>query len=227
MKIIYNKAIKKIENIKLFLFDLDGTILDSLKIWNDIDLLFFKNHNLIMGEDYHIAIAPLTLEETATYTKNTYKLDIDEEQIMKEWSDLAIKEYAENVNLKKGVKEFLDYLKNKNVHLAIATSCNEEMFKPCLERYGIVSYFEHFYTSQNLKINKSNTNFFKEILNEYKIEPDQILFFEDSLASMKCAKSLGFNVVAVMDKKWEKQKEEIIASSDDQIEDFSQFILNR
>lgn len=218
---------KKIENIKLFLFDLDGTILDSLKIWNDIDLLFFKNHNLIMGEDYHIAIAPLTLEETATYTKNTYKLDIDEEQIMKEWSDLAIKEYAENVNLKKGVKEFLDYLKNKNVHLAIATSCNEEMFKPCLERYGIVSYFEHFYTSQNLKINKSNTNFFKEILNEYKIEPDQILFFEDSLASMKCAKSLGFNVVAVMDKKWEKQKEEIIASSNDQIEDFSQFILNR
>lgn len=218
---------KKIENIKLFLFDLDGTILDFLKIWNDIDLLFFKNHNLIMGEDYHIAIAPLTLEETATYTKNTYKLDIDEEQIMKEWSDLAIKEYAENVNLKKGVKEFLDYLKNKNVHLAIATSCNEEMFKPCLERYGIVSYFEHFYTSQNLKINKSNTNFFKEILNEYKIEPDQILFFEDSLASMKCAKSLGFNVVAVMDKKWEKQKEEIIASSDDQIEDFSQFILNR
>lgn len=218
---------KKIENIKLFLFDLDGTILDSLKIWNDIDLLFFKNHNLIMGEDYHIAIAPLTLEETATYTKNTYKLDIDEEQIMKEWSDLAIKEYAENVNLKKGVKEFLDYLKNKNVHLAIATSCNEEMFKPCLERYGIVSYFEHFYTSQNLKINKSNTNFFKEILNEYKIEPDQIFFFEDSLASMKCAKSLGFNVVAVMDKKWEKQKEEIIASSDDQIEDFSQFILNR
>lgn len=218
---------KKIENIKLFLFDLDGTILDSLKIWNDIDLLFFKNHNLIMGEDYHIAIAPLTLEETATYTKNTYKLDIDEEQIMKEWSDLAIKEYAENVNLKKGVKEFLDYLKNKNVHLAIATSCNEEMFKPCLERYGIVSYFEHFYTSQNLKINKSNTNFFKEILNEYKIEPDQILFFEDSLASMKCAKFLGFNVVAVMDKKWEKQKEEIIASSDDQIEDFSQFILNR
>lgn len=218
---------KKIENIKLFLFDLDGTILDSLKIWNDIDLLFFKNHNLIMGEDYHIAIAPLTLEETATYTKNTYKLDIDEEQIMKEWSDLAIKEYAENVNLKKGVKEFLDYLKNKNVHLAIATSCNEEMFKPCLERYGIVFYFEHFYTSQNLKINKSNTNFFKEILNEYKIEPDQILFFEDSLASMKCAKSLGFNVVAVMDKKWEKQKEEIIASSDDQIEDFSQFILNR
>ena len=218
---------KKIENIKLFLFDLDGTILDSLKIWNDIDLLFFKNHNLIMGEDYHIAIAPLTLEETATYTKNTYKLDIDEEQIMKEWSDLAIKEYAENVNLKKGVKEFLDYLKNKNVHLAIATSCNEEMFKPCLERYGIVSYFEHFYTSQNLKINKSNTNFFKEILNEYKIEPDQILFFEDSLASMKCAKSLGFNVVAVMDKKWEKQKEEIIATSDDQIEDFSQFILNR
>lgn len=218
---------KKIENIKLFLFDLDGTILDSLEIWNDIDLSFFKNHNLIMGEDYHIAIAPLTLEETATYTKNTYKLDIDEEQIMKEWSDLAIKEYAENVNLKKGVKEFLDYLKNKNVHLAIATSCNEEMFKPCLERYGIVSYFEHFYTSQNLKINKSNTNFFKEILNEYKIEPDQILFFEDSLASMKCAKSLGFNVVAVMDKKWEKQKEEIIASSDDQIEDFSQFILNR
>lgn len=218
---------KKIENIKLFLFDLDGTILDSLKIWNDIDLLFFKNHNLIMGEDYHIVIAPLTLEETATYTKNTYKLDIDEEQIMKEWSDLAIKEYAENVNLKKGVKEFLDYLKNKNVHLAIATSCNEEMFKPCLERYGIVSYFEHFYTSQNLKINKSNANFFKEILNEYKIEPDQILFFEDSLASMKCAKSLGFNVVAVMDKKWEKQKEEIIASSDDQIEDFSQFILNR
>lgn len=218
---------KKIENIKLFLFDLDGTILDSLKIWNDIDLLFFKNHNLIMGEDYHIAIAPLTLEETATYTKNTYKLDIDEEQIMKEWSDLSIKEYAENVNLKKGVKEFLDYLKNKNVHLAIATSCNEEMFKPCLERYGIVSYFEHFYTSQNLKINKSNANFFKEILNEYKIEPDQILFFEDSLASMKCAKSLGFNVVAVMDKKWEKQKEEIIASSDDQIEDFSQFILNR
>ena len=218
---------KKIENIKLFIFYLDGTILDSLEIWNDIDLLFFKNHNLIMGEDYHIAIAPLTLEETATYTKNTYKLDIDEEQIMKEWSDLAIKEYAENVNLKKGVKEFLDYLKNKNVHLAIATSCNEEMFKPCLERYGIVSYFEHFYTSQNLKINKSNTNFFKEILNEYKIEPDQILFFEDSLASMKCAKSLGFNVVAVMDKKWEKQKEEIIASSDDQIEDFSQFILNR
>lgn len=218
---------KKIENIKLFLFDLDGTILDSLEIWNDIDLLFFKNHNLIMGEDYHIAIAPLTLEETATYTKNTYKLDIDEEQIMKEWSDLAIKEYAENVNLKKGVKEFLDYLKNKNVHLAIATSCNEEMFKPCLERYGIVSYFEHFYTSQNLKINKSNANFFKEILNEYKIEPDQILFFEDSLASMKCAKSLGFNVVAVMDKKWEKQKEEIIASSDNQIEDFSQFILNR
>ena len=124
------------------IFDLDGTLLDSMYVWHAVDERFFAERGLTLTPDYAKAIAGMSYRETALYTKKRYGLPEPWEEIVQIWTRMAEREYRENVRLKPGAEAYLKALKARGVRLAVATAMPPGLFKPCLEHRGIAGLFD-------------------------------------------------------------------------------------
>ena len=95
------------ENFKGAIFDLDGTVLDSMGLWKKVDELFFTSRNMPVPEGYVQTISPMGTIGAANYTKETFGIKESIEEIIAEWQETAKREYSENVSLKPYAKEFI------------------------------------------------------------------------------------------------------------------------
>ena len=95
------------DKFKAMIFDFDGTLADSLDVWADIDIKFAQKRGLVLPEDYFVHVSTMNFPDAAVYTKEVYGLSEAPEEIVKEWSDMAIREYSENVRLKENAAEFV------------------------------------------------------------------------------------------------------------------------
>ena len=185
--------------IKVVIFDMDGTLIDSVGIWAEIDKAFFAKRNMSVPEDYAKEIVHLGLKDGARMTVERYGFKETPEEIIQEWRDASIKEYSTNIQLKEGAKEFLEYLKDNNVICTIATANDEELYNPCLKRLGIEKYFSFIIDVNKVDEGKSSPKIFDVIVNKYGVRRDQVLVIEDSLTPLKTTFTNGFKVVAVYD----------------------------
>ncbi|MCI7057713.1 MAG: HAD family phosphatase, partial [Mollicutes bacterium] len=142
-----------VDNSKAIIFDLDGTLIDSMNVWSDIDKEFFKMHDLPFEEDYQKEIGHKGLKEIAAYTKTRYNLKESEDEIVTIWLDMAKEAYAYKIPLKEGVKSFLEYLQSKNIKMGIATSNSLELTELVLKHHDIYKYFSKVVTVNELKTN--------------------------------------------------------------------------
>mgnify|MGYP002735156665 CR=1 FL=1 len=127
---------------KAALFDLDGTLLDSLYVWKRVDELFFVNRGMAIPENYGRAIAGMSYRESAEYTCRNYAPCEKWEDVVNEWMRLAADEYAHRVPLKPGSLEYLRMLKREGVKLAVTTAMPHSLFIPCLENLGVLELFD-------------------------------------------------------------------------------------
>ena len=110
------------KDIRAVLFDLDGTLIDSMWIWEQIDDEFLGAYGLLVPEDLHDEIEGMSFSETAVYFKNRFHLPLSLKEIKDIWNDMAMEKYLHAVCLKPGVPEFLEWLKAKGIPAGIATS---------------------------------------------------------------------------------------------------------
>ena len=102
---------------KAIFFDLDGTLLDSMRVWDDIDVAFLKKRGLEVPPDYQEAITPLGFLEAARYTIRRFGFPETPEELIQEWHQMAVDAYTYEVELKDGAAEYLRYLKEKGIRL--------------------------------------------------------------------------------------------------------------
>lgn len=119
-----------LDNIKAVIFDLDGTIADSMTVWSDIDKAFFAGRNIPVPDTLQKDIEGMSFTETADYFVKTFSLPESVEELKEIWRDQAMEQYRHHVKLKPGVWEFLSYLKEKHIRTGIATSNSRELLKP-------------------------------------------------------------------------------------------------
>ena len=93
--------------IKGCIFDLDGTLLDSMSLWCDIDRIFLERRGKVCTPEYQKAITAMEIRETARYTIELFDLDESVDDVIEEWHELAVREYAENIMMKSGAKEMI------------------------------------------------------------------------------------------------------------------------
>lgn len=197
-----------VDNSKAIIFDLDGTLIDSMNVWSDIDKEFFKMHDLPFEEDYQKEIGHKGLKEIAAYTKSRYNLKESEDEIVSIWLDMAKEAYAYKIPLKEGVKPFLDYLQSKNIKMGIATSNSLELTESVLNHHDIYKYFSKVVTVNELNTNKGSPDIYLHISNSFGFSPSECIVFEDLLAGIRTAKKAGYKVVAIKEKaSLDKEKE--------------------
>ena len=128
--------------IKGAIFDLDGTLFDSMGIWDDVDRAFFHLHGREMPSGYVDALNAMSFSEGAEYTRALIGYELTADEIIAEWHSLSIKLYAEDVRLKPGAEELLESLSSSGISLAIATDLDEELALPAVKKiyfYVIIS----------------------------------------------------------------------------------------
>ena len=131
------------ETIRAAIFDLDGTLVDSMYVWSKVDEDFLTQRGIPVTEEYTDKMRSMFFETAAAYTKDTYGLEESVEEIMQVWLDMAHYEYANNVRAKKGALEFLLSMKEKGIALGMATSNNPYLLKPCLDNNAGVELLKH------------------------------------------------------------------------------------
>ena len=199
-----------LKNIEGAVFDLDGTLLDSSWVWEKVDKKFLGDRGFQVPDDYVDEISPLGAERAAVYTIERFGLNEDKDDIVREWIEMAKKEYATEVVCKPYAKEFLEELHKLNIKMAVATSSDRELFMKTLEREGILKYFQKIVTVDEVERGKGYPDIYEEAARRIKVNPHKCLVFEDILAGVTGASLGEFNVVAVFDEKskhnWEKIK---------------------
>lgn len=181
------------------IFDLDGTILDSMDIWKEIDVKFLGRRGLEVPDDYFRNIAPLGFDGAAAYTIERFGFPETPEQIIEEWYQMAVDAYTKEVELKPFAKEYLLFLKEQGVKLGIATSCETQMFLPALERNGILGLFESYTTVREVPRGKEFPDIYERQAEKMGLLPGECTVFEDILKAVQGANAGGFYTVGVFD----------------------------
>lgn len=209
-----------LSNIEAIIFDLDGTLVDSMWVWKQVDLEYLGKRGLSLPEHLQKDIEGMSFSETAAYFKTTFALSDSVEEIKAEWNEMARKKYTHEVKLKRGVKSFLDYCVAKEISLGIATSNSRELASSVIDALGLSAYFSCIITSCDVKKGKPAPDVYLAAAKALHTIPEKCLVFEDILMGIQAGKRAGMKVCAVEDSYSLSQKEEKEKLADYYIHDF-------
>ena len=177
------------------LFDLDGTLLDSMYVWMEVDDRFFAERGMVTPSDYAKSLAGMSYREMAEYTKERFRLTETWEELVDIWMRMALEEYNLRVPLKSGSKEYLTYLKSQGVKLAVTTVQPPDMFIECLKRNGIYDLFDAFCSAG--EHGKEDGALYLRAAGQLGIPPHECAVFEDIYEGIVGAKRVGMKAYCI------------------------------
>ena len=188
-----------LEGIKACFFDMDGTIIDSMWMWKDIDIRFLGERGIELPGDLQKRIEGKSFSETAVFFKEEFELSESLDEIKSIWNDMAKEAYCNRVQLKEGVLEFLKELKAKGISTGIATSNSLELALGCLRALDVEQYFDTVVTGCCVGVGKPAPDIYLKCANDCQVNPKECLVFEDVLAGIESGHNAGMKVCAVYD----------------------------
>lgn len=208
-------------NFEGAIFDLDGTLLDSMWVWKQIDRDFLAKRGIEVPPDYMLAVAHLGAYQTAVYTIERFGFKSTPKELIAEWTKMAIDFYSNDVQLKKGAYEFLEMLYNKGVKLAVATANDKQLYEPALDHTGIRRFFSAVVNVDDVERKKGFPDIYWLACEKMGVKPENSVVFEDIFQGISGAKDGGFKAVGVYDETSAGDEEKIRAIADLYIYDFS------
>lgn len=186
-------------NYKCAIFDMDGTILDSMPFWHTVSNRYLDAHGKTYPETLWNDVKRLTLTETAELFVKNYGITDSIEVICEEFRSLIFDEYKNNLQLKEGARELLEELNRQNIPCVLATATDRKCVLACLERLDVKKYFKEIFTCLDLNTSKHEPFIFEKSAQICGATPQESLVFEDAIHCIRTAKNAGFKVCAVYD----------------------------
>lgn len=212
-------------NIKGAIFDLDGTLLDSMWLWHEIDDTYIRNKGKIPAPDLCRALATKNMEQSVEYFQTVYGIDDPAEVMAAELWGMAEQAYYERVPLKEHVYDFLMELKARKIRCYVATASNKAFSIAALKRCGVWDCFEGIVTCDEIGSGKERPDVFFAAQKALGLPQEQIILFEDALHAVQTAKLAGFTVAAVYDKDAEPDEPLIRETADYYLQTMKDFPL--
>ena len=210
--------------IKGAIFDLDGTLLDSMFIWDTIGEEYLRSLGKEPHEDLKETFMTLTLEEAAEYYREHYGVTLSVKEIVDGVNSMVEETYRTKVTLKPGIAEYLAWLKENGVRMCVATVTDRYLVEETLERLGVRHYFSKIFTCAEVGFGKDKPIIYQKALEHLGTEKRDTYVFEDMLFALNTAKTDGFPTVGVYDRH-EVHQDELKGLADYYIFDFTDPIL--
>ena len=213
-----------LENVKAVLFDMDGTLVDSLWVWGEIDIEYLGRHGYEVPADLQHTIEGMSFSEAAVYFKEHFKLAASAQEIQAEWIEMAKDTYAHEVPLKPGALRFLKYLKERGILMGIATSSSRDLLETVLRSLKLSEYMDCCMTSWEAGAGKPAPDIYQKVAKELGVLPEECLVFEDTVAGIQAGLSAGSRVCAVAEEQSLRWKDKILELADYYIESFDEVL---
>lgn len=190
---------KMLENKKAVIFDLDGSLVDSMWMWREIDIEYLGRFGIALPEDLQSNIEGMSFSETALYFKTHFDIPDSIEQMKSDWNRMAWDKYTYEVPLKPGIKEFLQGCREHHIKLGIATSNSRELVDNIAAVHGLHDYFDCIMTSCEVAKGKPAPDIYLAVAEKLKVPPSKCLVFEDIIPGIMAGRNAGMEVCAVED----------------------------
>ena len=196
------------------IFDLDGTLVDSMPVWENLGSNYLKKLRIKPTEDIGETIKTMTLLECAHYFQREHGVTHTIEQIIMGFSNMISRQYEEDILLKPQVRPFLEKLRREGVRCCVLTANERHLAEACLARNDALKYFEFILTCSEVGCGKDNPTVFRQALKRLGTPKEETMVFEDALHAVETAKSAGFHVTGVYDKTAAREEKTIRSIAD-------------
>lgn len=208
--------------ISYAIFDLDGTLLDSMEMWSNVGREVLKSHGVTPPENIENVLKVMSLQQSSEYLIKEFHIRRTQDELISEICKMVENKYKHEVTLKPFVLEYLQYLKFNDVKMCIATACEYSCAVSALKRLNVYDFFEFILTSSDVGISKGSPEFFNLAGQKLGARTKETVVFEDALHAIESAKKAGFYVVGVHDKTAEDDRENIKKICDYYISSFKE-----
>jgi len=206
------------------IFDLDGTLVDSMWMWNTIDQEYLDQFQITLPKDLQSQIEGMSFTETAQYFKQRFQIPDGIEKIKGDWNRLAWDKYRNEVPLKSGVFEFLTHCKQSGLKMGIATSNSIELVNSIAKVHKLDQFITVIRTSCDVKKGKPAPDIYLLVASQLNVAPEKCLVFEDIIPGIQAGKAAGMSVCAVEDPYSADQREQKKELADYYIENYFEIL---
>lgn len=209
---------------KAVIFDMDGTLMDSMWMWKDIDIEYLGRYDLTVPEWLEREIEGMGFTETAAYFKEIFHLPCSVEKIKADWNQMAYEKYANQVPLKHGARRFLDMIRSQGIKIGIATSNHIDLVTAALKGNQVEELFDCICTSCQVAKGKPAPDVYLSVADSLQVKPEECLVFEDVPNGILAGKNAGMKVCAVEDAYSADRRKEILELADYYIRSYDQVL---
>ena len=206
-----------------YLFDFDGTLVDSMDTYAGVMLSILDKNGIKYGNDIVKVITPLGYLGTANHFIGM-GVKASVLQLVCEMKSGMVYEYTHNVGEKPNVISTLKALKEKGDSLNILTASPHEVLDPCLKRLGIFELFDNVWSCDDFETTKANPEIYKMAAEKIGVSVSDAIFLDDNYNAVKTARDAGMRVFGVYDKSSEEYTEDMKSISERYISDFAELI---
>lgn len=206
--------------MKAIVFDMDGTLLDSMAEWRSLEKRFIQQLNIPEDQVDFEQMNTMGTSEVTEYLKKLFKVEITGDDLVQFAMDEMRKYYTHRVRLKPGALKVLDFFKDQGIPLAIGTATHKDLALVALENAGLLSYFEFVYSSSVDHYAKNDKRFFRACSQAFQEKPEDMILFDDALYALVAAKEAGYYTIAMVDQAYEQDLDILKRRSDLLVENF-------
>ena len=209
---------------KVYIFDLDGTLIDSMPVGIGIVLGFLKEKGIDYPDDIVTTLTPLGYKGSAKYIADHLSGGGQLEQIYEYFQAQTLRAYGEAIPLKAHVKETLEGLKAQGYRLNVLTASPQLLTDICMKRLGVYDLFDNVWSIDAFGLTKADEQIYIEAAKRIGVAPEDCIMADDNLHVLKTAKKVGMATVGVYDESAKDVMEEMRAVADKYVVDFADLL---
>lgn len=213
-----------LNKMEFAIFDLDGTLLDSMPVWVNLGETVLKSLGIFPDEELNKRFKTMTLAQSSKYLTEQFPLNLTAEELLHIFMEYVRTGYEKEAPLKPGVMEFLQYLNARNIPMCVATASERYLTESALQRTGALPYFQFVLTCSDIRKTKETPDIYIEAMHRMGGNINNTVVFEDAYFSVLSAKNGGFGVIAVYDNETKKDRDTIQEICDAYIESFTELL---